>query len=306
MQKTKQKHYTVYKITNNINGKIYVGKHETFDVNDSYTGSGKHLRRSIKKHGVENFTKDILYDFDNRKEMNLMEAKLVDEEFVKRKDTYNITLGGQGGGYHTKGKFTVRDKDGNTLQVSKTDLRVLSGELVSIEKGRVVVRDRHNNRFITTVDDPLYKDGELVPVNRGRVRVKDRDGSIFMTTVDDLKYINGELIQVHTDKGTVLVKDKYGNRFTTTINDPNYLSGELSRVFTAKGTHHSDESKRKIGEANSIHQTGTGNNQYGTCWIFNLDLQENKKIPKDNLDDWVSRGWIKGRKTEFYQCRKDN
>ena len=33
--------YTIYKITNKINGKIYIGKHQTKDPYDLYYGSGK-------------------------------------------------------------------------------------------------------------------------------------------------------------------------------------------------------------------------------------------------------------------------
>jgi hypothetical protein len=42
--------YIIYKITNKINGKIYIGKHQTKDVQDSYMGSGKRLRYAIKKY----------------------------------------------------------------------------------------------------------------------------------------------------------------------------------------------------------------------------------------------------------------
>lgn len=94
------KHYLVYLITNTVNGKIYIGKHETFDINDDYMGSGKYLRHAQFKYGIDKFTKTILADFDDPWSMNNMEATIVDEEFVKREDTYNITLGGVGGFYY--------------------------------------------------------------------------------------------------------------------------------------------------------------------------------------------------------------
>lgn len=86
--------YTVYQITNTVNGKIYVGIHQTEDINDSYMGNGKAIMRSVKKYGVEVFTKVILHNFDSCEEMVEMESLIVNEEFVARSDTYNITLGG--------------------------------------------------------------------------------------------------------------------------------------------------------------------------------------------------------------------
>ena len=89
--------YTIYKITNKINNKVYIGKHQTDDLNDGYMGSGKILRRARSKHGLENFVKEILYVFDTEEEMNAKEKELVTEEFCLREDTYNLCVGGQGG-----------------------------------------------------------------------------------------------------------------------------------------------------------------------------------------------------------------
>lgn len=90
-------HYVIYQTTNLVNNKIYIGAHKTEDLNDDYMGSGRCINRAIDKYGIENFRKDILYDFDNEEQMFAKEAELVDVEFVKRKDTYNICEGGKGG-----------------------------------------------------------------------------------------------------------------------------------------------------------------------------------------------------------------
>ena len=51
--------YLIYKITNTVNNKIYVGCHKTQNVNDNYMGSGKILQHAIAKYGISKFTKEI-------------------------------------------------------------------------------------------------------------------------------------------------------------------------------------------------------------------------------------------------------
>ena len=87
-------YHLVYKITNAINGKIYIGKHSTKNPYDNYMGSGLKIGQAIKKYGIENFTKEILYCFTDEKEAFLKEEEIVDFEFVKNENTYNIAVGG--------------------------------------------------------------------------------------------------------------------------------------------------------------------------------------------------------------------
>ncbi len=69
------------------------------------------------------------------------------------------------------------------------------------------------------------------------------------------------------------------------------------KAFTGK--KHTIETKKKIGEANSKHQKGKGNSQYGTCWIYNTKLKESKKIKAINLDQYLINDWVLGRKMKF-------
>ena len=89
--------YTIYKITNKINGKEYIGKHQTKDLEDDYMGSGKNLKHAINKYGIDNFVKEILFVFETEIEMNQKEAEIVTEEYCNKKNTYNLCPGGKGG-----------------------------------------------------------------------------------------------------------------------------------------------------------------------------------------------------------------
>lgn len=89
-------YYLVYKLTNLVNSKIYIGCHMTKNLDDDYMGSGKRIGYAKKKYGIENFKKEILSTHDSPEEMLAEEARLVNEEFLGREDVYNLTVGGRG------------------------------------------------------------------------------------------------------------------------------------------------------------------------------------------------------------------
>lgn len=90
--------HILYKTTNTISGKFYIGVHTTEDLNDGYLGSGKQIRDAIKKYGKDVFVREILSTFESLDEAFQAEASIVDQDFINRKDTYNMTLGGGGSG----------------------------------------------------------------------------------------------------------------------------------------------------------------------------------------------------------------
>jgi group I intron endonuclease len=97
--------HIIYKTTNIINGKIYIGAHSTINIDDGYLGSGKYLVRAIEKYGRENFSREVLFIFDTKEEMFQKEREIVCEEFIEENNTYNLKIGGSGGNPGIVGAF---------------------------------------------------------------------------------------------------------------------------------------------------------------------------------------------------------
>lgn len=87
----------IYKTTNLINGKIYIGKCQG-KFNENYKGSGKILKRSINKYGVENFKTELICKCYSLDELNKMEKTFIKQYKEEYKENcYNIASGGDGG-----------------------------------------------------------------------------------------------------------------------------------------------------------------------------------------------------------------
>jgi hypothetical protein len=159
-------HFIIYQITNIINNKTYIGKHQTNDIQDSYMGSGKLLSRAIRKHGMANFTKQVLHIFDTEEDMNRMESELVTEAFCERADTYNLCPGGHGGfGYINS----------NGLAVSLTQQRIRDPGL----KLKTLDRAKDKIQWLTE-NDPQFVSNRAATARKmhesGRGRVPSTKG----------------------------------------------------------------------------------------------------------------------------------
>lgn len=209
--------YLVYKTTNLINGKYYIGCHQTNKRDDGYLGSGVILKRAIEKYGSENFKREILFEAATQWEMFEKERELVD---ITDPNSYNMKRGGQGGWDYTN--------------ASKKNLYGRNGE-----------------------------NGKKQLPNATRCFQEKMKN-------EDFRKKFSQSVSVALKKG--------------------YESGEIIKPFLGK--QHTKETKQKIGQQNSIYQSGNLNSQFGTMWITNPATKQNRKIKK--LDS-IPEGWIKGR-----------
>ena len=213
-------YFIIYKITNCINNKFYIGKHKTNNINDCYFGSGKLIKRAIKKYGIENFTKEIIHICNSEKEMILREKILVVPDI---EISYNIKEGGDGGW-----DYINENRIWDTEEYRKS------------RKGKDHLQMMRNIFFSELKSNTIFSQAFSESVQLGVIK----------------SYQNGRI--------------------------PSFLNKK-----------HKEDSKKKIGKANSFHQKGEKNSQFGTIWINNGNI--NKKINKKDLDFWIEKEYIKGR-----------
>lgn len=129
-------YYLVYRITNTINGKTYIGAHATVDKDDGYMGSGLALRFAIKKYGREAFIRDILHEGSSAEAMYAKEKELV----IPGPENYNLIAGGSGTFRSPRGPFTEEHK--RKLRESRLGRRMsdetrkkISQKLLGLKRG---------------------------------------------------------------------------------------------------------------------------------------------------------------------------
>lgn len=226
MPRKQKKYHYIYKTTNIITNKYYIGMHSTNDIEDGYIGSGKRLWYSINKYGKENHKIEILEYLNNRGELSNREREIVNEGLLNDKMCMNLVIGGSGG-------FSVEDA----------------------KKGR-----KRTNEIL-----------------------KEKYGENFQ------QFINKR----YRDSLTDIDKENLSKKI---------IEGQIKCGFdrnTFGGKTHTDEAKKKMSNSKKGKYKGESNSQHGTCWVYNIKIKENKKINKDEINNWINNGWVKGRKMNF-------
>lgn len=112
----KPKYHYIYKTTNTITKRYYIGMHSTCNINDGYIGSGKILKRSICKYGLQNHKREILFFVDTREQLVEIEKTIITESLLSDPLSMNIRLGGEGGGGWTHEQQQENNKKSQNSQ----------------------------------------------------------------------------------------------------------------------------------------------------------------------------------------------
>ena len=146
-------YYRIYKTTNLLNGKFYIGQTRQKN-NRYYTGSGIRITNAIKKYGGENFVVEVLENVDSVDKLDEREIYWIS----KMKPKYNISPGGltqdavMGGKSHLgmKRSKEVKENISNGVRNSKLHKEVMRSK---------EVRDKIS-KAISPISKELWKSDE--------------------------------------------------------------------------------------------------------------------------------------------------
>jgi group I intron endonuclease len=145
--------FSIYKITNQINQKLYIGYTENTTKRWRDHKSSKdqiHLHRAMRKYGTNAFSFEIIYQSQDKKyTLEIMEPYFI-AEYDTYKNGYNGTTGGSGG-----------DTSESINYQKSMKLRNFSGVNNPNYGNRWTKTDAQNNDMIQRLQKPISVDGVI-------------------------------------------------------------------------------------------------------------------------------------------------
>lgn len=283
-----EKVYVVYKVTNTINQKIYIGFYGTKNPKDSYLGSGDKIKLAVSKYGKENFIKEILFTFNSEKEARAKEAELVDSDFIRRSDTYNLIIGGGGGDFCSGRVWINKDGKGKIIDPKELEnyisLGWKTGQAVKPTKNTVYLsKDGKEIRVQPSLVQKYLNNGWV----RGRTSVKN---TIWIFKQDQRKRIDPTDLEKYLilgwTKGFGMSPNK-GKIALFKNNKEKRIKPEKVQVYIDKGWSTTNPKS---------------NHSKGKIWVSKN--KESKRIPLIELEKYEKLGWSRGRKTHKNKMHK--
>lgn len=286
----------IFNITENlINGKKYIGKHESSSFDSTYKGSGAAIKDAFLKYGWDNFSCKVLCECSSIEELNEKEKHFIDlYDAVTSPDFYNIAEGGSGGDT-VKGLSEFQKLDrANKISLHNTGKKVM-------HKGD------HQTRVSPDKIEEYLANGYTLGVKyKGRPLSEKHKKSIS----DGLKGHPGawagkkrppEIVAKVADKNRGRKhSDEVKQRISAAKKGKHPSEETLQKLrAAAAGKPKSDEHKKKIGLAHkgrkkeTEHKKKISETLKNQRWVN--DGIKNLKISRDDLDIYLSKGYIRGK-----------
>lgn len=275
----------IYKTTNLINGKIYVGQEK--GNNEQYLGSGKIIRYAIEKYGIENFKKDIIKKCWSIEEMNESEKYWIKALNSFSPKGYNISTGGDWGDMFTynPNKELIR---GNMKKASQKRSKEISKFMSKFRHGRHLSIE--TKRKISLANTGKKHSNET------KIKLCISQKRRFLDHNERLKISLGSIGKINSAESNL-------KRSITAQKNPNY---------GMKGKKHSEDSKNKIGLANTerlIKKYGNINEIIINCKKCNKEIKYFKREKNIYFKQFCSKGCATsfrqlGKKFSQEQCLK--
>jgi len=300
----KKKYNIVYRTRNIINGKEYIGFHQTNTLDDGYLGSGKLLKRAIQAHGPENFEREVIAVFDNKEDAIALERDLVDEEYVARRDTYNVSLGGnvcilygENNGFYgkTHSEETRKMISENSRGRKPTkETRQLMSEASKLmwqdkEKRHAIVEALKNRKHSEETKQLIREKntGKFVSPEVGR-KISESKKQIFdsMSEEEYQEWYN----KVHNPESRAKRSNSLKGKKKTPewVDKINRNPEKISKTAEKhRGMKRTADAKRKMSEA----KKGKPAKNKGKIYIHNPQTKEKMMIDKN---DTIPSGWCRG------------
>jgi hypothetical protein len=207
--------FIVYKTTNKVNNRYYIGVHHLSSKTSHkvYLGSGSLLKSAIKKYGRENFIRETLFEFNSLQDALDKEKEIVTEEFIKDDSNYNLTEGGsmppnsktwwtkehslqtslrlKGNSYKLGKKESLETRSKKSLSMKNSDTQ---GRWKRTEEHCQAISERSREQFLNS--NPMQNKSSRHKVSQSKIgRKKMIDNNRVF------KFVKPEEFQLYLDRG---------------------------------------------------------------------------------------------------------
>lgn len=274
----------IYKTTNLLNWKFYIGKDKYNDP--KYLGSGKILKAAIKKYGPRNFKKETLESCSSEEELNSREKFWI-SQFNATNNNYNIATGGNGGDTISNhpNKYEIGQRHSNWMNENTpfTGTKMTEEQILKLKN---TIKKKYESGYV----NPM-KNKKLTDETKQKMREKAIGRKVSSET--GKKISNANLGRISPLKGTENKKHSEWMKKNNPFRGKSHSDETKKLLSKLNSSPKSEEHKRKLSE-------NSPNNK--VCLIDNVKYRSVAEASRSlNISEGTIRDRLKNKKFQNYR-----